>query len=697
MATKSAFFLAIISFSVHATESALNEWTPETSVAVRYFSQTVSRPASWPGPQDGSEIHYAPDGQRFFVISHKGDLKADAVDYRLDVFDVDAVRKALATGVKYRAPRYTVTFSSLTNEPGVRDVEWTSDSQALFMLGATKDLNMQLYRLDIHTGTLQQLTHQVRGVADFKVSGKNLVYSVAVASQPIERLRYPMAWVRRNGYGEVKDINYHPGREEQVHALLMSDSPRDVDLEMKIAGSDLAWAPVDISPDGRWVVVVSGHGNPVWMINLQSGDRSKLGHMEGLNPEFVKWFSDSRCVSVRGVAGPNTLQTFSLRNGIWVSTGLTNASKGVENDPGAEASGVPLMGGLVVQVRQGANEPPELIARMGKQEVLLSEPDPVLQEVWWARQESFSWKEANGDTIAGGLLLPRDYVKGQRLPLVIQAYVYFPTLFLPDGPHEGTKDCAQSLVSEGFAVLQLEAWTEKPKDGAPDNNLSATSREGPAFVEKIDAAVAALVSHGIVDPKRVGLTGFSRGGYMSYFAITHPRDIQLAAVVIDDSYLGDYSSYVIAGMRNSDRKFNYDGEFWENRAQWLELETSFNADRIRTPTLFTQHNSSGDDYFRYYYGNDVTATAGTYVLNTLPFDYVLFPDGEHHLKRPRERIALINLVVDWMNFWLQDRQPDSPELADRWGILRKQQLEVLKRPPLPRGRWQFIPENTHQG
>jgi len=39
-------------------------------------------------------------------------------------------------------------------------------------------------------------------------------------------------------------------------------------------------------------------------------------------------------------------------------------------------------------------------------------------------------------------------------------------------------------------------------------------------VRKLDAAVQSLANSGIVDPSRVGLIGFSRAGYMTYYAVT---------------------------------------------------------------------------------------------------------------------------------------------------------------------------------
>jgi hypothetical protein len=71
---------------------------------------------------------------------------------------------------------------------------------------------------------------------------------------------------------------------------------------------------------------------------------------------------------------------------------------------------------------------------------------------------------------------------------------------------------------------------------------------------------------------------------------------------------------------------------------------------------------------------------------------VLFPSGNHNLQSPKERAAAIELFADWTCFWLKGGTPKDPVSAARWVILRKQQDEVLKTPPPPKGKWVFQPD-----
>jgi hypothetical protein len=322
-----------------------------------------------------------------------------------------------------------------------------------------------------------------------------------------------------------------------------------------------------------------------------------------------------------------------------------------------ETNAVPVTG-FSLALRQGTNEPPVPVAFDGNREIALLPPDLALQGVRYAKQQPFSWHEG-AKKVTGGLRLPHDYEKGTRVPLVIQAYVYHPDLFEPDGPHTGTSDAAQTLAARGFAVLQID--------------LSKTPLEGPGLVARVDAAVDALVKEGIVDPERVGMTGFSRGGYGTLYTITHPARTRIAAAVCADSFDGGFVRYITEHYTSDAARPGWSygtitsGHFWEHKADWLEHETLFNVDRVRTPALFTRHGKGVPDWYRDY----SLPMIGAFTLNRKPIEYLYFPHGSHSLIRPRERIALQAAVVEWMSFWLQGVLPPDAQRAARWAKLRE--------------------------
>jgi len=401
----------------------------------------------------------------------------------------------------------------------------------------------------------------------------------------------------------------------------------------------------------------------------------------------VGWLKEGQVFLVRhevdGRPAPGT--AYTLYHDRWM--GRTVDAK-VKLPPRSLSSSAEIKG-LSVSVQQGVNEPPVVVASNGRGEVALTPPDPALQGVWWARSIEFQWREPSGRTESGGLLLPRGYTMfsaggGDRsrtsethlLPLVIQAYRYDPQTFAPDGPYRHAY-AAQTLIAHGIAVLNINIPNVDRREDA------GTPREVEEFKERVDSAIDALASRGPIDRARIGLVGFSRGGFNTYYAITHPGPTPLAAAVIDDSFPGTYADYIFTAaytqIPSTGYERQYDGPFWKNKSAWLKYGTSFNVDQVRTPALFSIHGRANIA--------ETIDTIGAFSLNHRPLEYLIFPLAGHYLEAPHERFASLETTAEWMAFWLQGKAPSDPVRAARWSEMRtawdatqKRELEHPDRP-----------------
>jgi len=447
--------------------------------------------------------------------------------------------------------------------------------------------------------------------------------------------------------------------------------------------------------DGRHVVLVNTALPPV-PGNLE---RTRMAYIVGYDTETAEWEIIEPLQSQVDEAGktrrvvqvgwlkegiellvvhesdgkPSDGTLYHMENGKWIGQSVAAS---LQLSPIAHAVVPQLSHGITVALRQDANTPPVFFASNGRNQVPLSESDPALKGIKISRQEPFEWSIPGGEKRVGGLLLPPE-AKNKPVPLVIQAYSYTPDKFKPDGP-EICAYAAQALVARGMAVLNV---TIPASDPAKIN----TPRELMSYVAEVDSAANSLADRGLVDRARVGLVGFSRGGYESYYAITHPGKVAPAAAVIDDGFPGTYYySLLRTIIEVQGSGFAYGRNFWQDKELWLEHEPSFNQDRVRTPTLLTSHSVEA---FQARW--DII---GAFMQNRRPFEHLVFPNGSHVLEMPRERFASLEATVDWMCFWLKGETPKDPERAARWAILRKQQDEVLKTPQPPRGKWQFVPD-----
>jgi dipeptidyl aminopeptidase/acylaminoacyl peptidase len=189
-----------------------------------------------------------------------------------------------------------------------------------------------------------------------------------------------------------------------------------------------------------------------------------------------------------------------------------------------------------------------------------------------------SWKGANGDTVEGILELPPDHKADQRLPLVVEIH---------GGPTTATYHQLQFwiygrtlLPAKGYAVLSPNY---RGSTGYGDKFLTdLIGRENDLDVADILAGVDAMVERGIADPDRLGVMGWSNGGYLTNCLIARTTRFKAAssgAGIVDalmEFGSNDEPAYTIVFKR---------GFPWTNAEGYRKASPSYDLNKIRTPTL----------------------------------------------------------------------------------------------------------------
>jgi len=327
---------------------------------------------------------------------------------------------------------------------------------------------------------------------------------------------------------------------------------------------------------------------------------------------------------------------------------------------------------IAMELRQDINEPPVLFAvdtRTGRA-VKALDLNPQLRKFTLGQVENFEWSDSEGRVWRGLLYYPVHFTKNRSFPLVIQAHDHahgqffslygpgfpFPTL----GPGYSIYS-AQALANRDIAVLEMEE-----KD-IPGTTLSP--REPELYSKAYEAAVRQLVAMKVVNPKKVGLSGFSRAGWYVEYALTH-SDVPYAAAITSDNFDGGYLQSLLS---NADQEFdqvNGAAPFGEGLQAWFQRAPGFNAERIRTP-LRLQVESGGLSYALSKWEMFVR-------LRRLgkPVELYIIPEierGSHALQNPKQCQAAQEGAVDWFDFWLNDHEDASEKKDDqyvRWRALR---------------------------
>jgi dipeptidyl-peptidase 4 len=126
------------------------------------------------------------------------------------------------------------------------------------------------------------------------------------------------------------------------------------------------------------------------------------------------------------------------------------------------------------------------------------------------------------------LLLPENHKPGTRLPVLLDPY---------GGPHAqmvlGVHNMflnSQWIANQGFAVLVADGRGAPGRGPAWDREMLG-NLGGIALEDQVDALHAAAAQYPDLDLGRVGIRGWSFGGYLAAFAVLHRPDVFHAAVV----------------------------------------------------------------------------------------------------------------------------------------------------------------------
>jgi len=309
-----------------------------------------------------------------------------------------------------------------------------------------------------------------------------------------------------------------------------------------------------------------------------------------------------------------------------------------------------------VTVKQGLNQPPQLVVTGKKASRMIWDPNPQFRNLELGQASVYTWKDKQGRDWRGGLFKPIDYKPGRRYPLVIQTHGFVESEFIPSGGFP-TAFAARALAAAGIIVLQ-----------ASDEQFCATAlpSEGPCAVSDYEAAATRLVWEGLVDPDRVGIIGFSRTCFYVMETLT-ASSLRIKAASITDGFMVDYFQYMLTekGANEADAIIGA-APFGEGLQLWLKRSPGYNLDRVTAPLLVVGGGRAGVLSMWEPY-------AGLRYLHK-PVDLIMLNTDEHVLTNPAMRKMSQGGSVDWFRFWLQDEEDPDPSKAEqyiRWRDLRK--------------------------
>ena len=203
----------------------------------------------------------------------------------------------------------------------------------------------------------------------------------------------------------------------------------------------------------------------------------------------------------------------------------------------------------------------------------------LTSEIAFSKADRLKWPSVDGTSIEGWLMYPYKYDPQQRYPLIVMSH---------GGPHSATGYSfdfkKQYFAANGYFVFDTNF---RSSTGYGDAFKWATwgawgTKDGQDVVSGIDYVLKRYP----IDPKRVGHTGHSYGGFMTNWLITQYPDRFAAAITGAgiSNWTSDYGNADIYRTKETE----FFGTPWdaEARDRMIRQSPLSYAGNVRTPTLF---------------------------------------------------------------------------------------------------------------
>jgi dipeptidyl aminopeptidase/acylaminoacyl peptidase len=347
------------------------------------------------------------------------------------------------------------------------------------------------------------------------------------------------------------------------------------------------------SPDGKWIAYAGAERlsgtRQVYVISVNGTDTpknltSQFGGPASLEQSFFHfvWTPDSRSIVVNREGGLAKIDIGDLHSTPIVSPG------GVIDE---EAMSMSRTGVLVWEKMDERNWGLiEMVDGNSTSPSLVVDTNPQMKEWAIGEQELVQWKNSRGDQLEGVLIKPAGYKEGHKYPLIVDCYPA-----VGQELHEfygGEMGGNQAFASRGYAVFFPVTRAPHVWQTVVKSEAFMQAVKGPdgwaVMVDDIMSGVDELIRRGIVDPNRMGLTGFSNGGGVADYLVTAtPRfkcAVSIAAVAPD--WLSEF--FFPAGGGPSAAAVEWYGKDstpWTDLEGWTKMSAVYRLPNVTTPML----------------------------------------------------------------------------------------------------------------
>jgi len=415
------------------------------------------------------------------------------------------------------------------------------------------------------------------------------------------------------------------------------------------------------SPDGKVIAFIGGlmsdqgsTGGDVWLVSSEGGAPRDITAGRPTSPAWVAWDGNEHLYVSELAGGNSQLMRFRLQGDRVSPGGAINFGSPIFSIPGSVGDGRMHMSlsatadrSMFVFTASTFDHAPEIYA--AKPSVVMSAGlAGVMQlshlndgiEAGWGKAVSLAWK-SDQFHVQGWLLLPKHYDPEKKYPLVVEVHGG-PAAAVVARWGSGGGISGTALSALGYFVLEPNP---RGSFGQGEEFTKANRKDfGYGDLRDILAGVDTVEAKYPIDPNRVGLTGWSYGGFMTMLGVTRTDRFKAA---VAGAGISDWLSYY--GENSIDEWMipYFGASVYDDPAVYAKSSAITFIKQAHTPTLVVVGDRDGEcpapQSFEFWH-----ALRDEHV----PTELVVYPNEGHGFVDPEHQRDVMVRTVEWFAKYL---------------------------------------------